>query len=277
MHYVHTDQRLDDGHTRVRRRARLRRSLASFFIAALALTVMAVLVVPVPKAAEAQSSNDTTMLLFDLSGSMRGTRLESAKSAVIDALSNVGPRPIDVGIRSFAGCGGTTLNHPPRLIDVASLTTTINGLQARGSTDIATALLAVGGDFTNAGPRTVILLSDGAQTCSGDPCAAAAQLVASGVNIVVNTVGIGTAGTTAESQLNCISQQTGGVSVSVDNAGDLFGIFDPFIGGGGTFSEHGREPLCINTPFVQSNDALANLGVGSVSYTHLTLPTICSV
>ena len=69
-------------------------------------------------------------------------------------------------------------------------------------------------------PATVILFSDGIETCNADPCAAAEELKKSGVDFTVHVVGFGT---TADEnrQLQCIADRTGGRFLGAGNAAEL--------------------------------------------------------
>jgi hypothetical protein len=67
---------------------------------------------------------------------------------------------------------------------------------------------------------TVILVSDGLETCEADPCAAAAELEAASIDFTVHVVGFGT--TTEENrQLQCLADNTGGKFLGASNAAEL--------------------------------------------------------
>jgi len=238
----------------------------------LALFASVTLVAGSQQPASAQTDLDTTMLLFDLSGSMGSlepdgrTRLAVAQQAMIDAIGGLEPGSRNIGIRTFSDCGVTTLEQAPTPTDLASLSATINSFTPDAGTDIALALSAVGDDFdTSSGRKTVILLSDGEDTCLGDPCQTATDLINAGVDIVVNAIGIGTAGTTAEAELACIAGVTGGTVVSVASAEEIFSAIDDALDDDddatSAFIEY-RVPTCINSTLVQNDPALAATALG---------------
>lgn len=70
---------------------------------------------------------------------------------------------------------------------------TINAVAPVGWTPTGAALLAALDDFSQFDPATnsnfVYLISDGLETCDGDPAAAAAQLNSANVGVTVNVVG----------------------------------------------------------------------------------------
>jgi hypothetical protein len=89
--------------------------------------------------------------------------------------------------------------------------TPLDNLLPRGLTPLAASLLAAGADFP-AGPdrRAIIVVTDGADTCDGDPVAAVQALRARGLDVVVHTVGLNlTPG--ARSELGAIARAGGGM------------------------------------------------------------------
>lgn len=223
------------------------------------------------RTAQAQQENNTTMMLFDLSGSMGEiepdgrTRLAVAQQAMIQAIGGVEPGSQDIGIRSFSDCGVTQLEAAPAPVDQAALAATINSFTPDAQTDIAAALNAVAGDFAGTSGRpSVILLSDGAHNCAGDPCMTAANLIAAGIDIVVHAIGIGTADTAAEAELACIASVTGGTVVSVAGADELLDAIATVITGDPTSAIVTTVlATCINSPIVQNDGSLGALRVGS--------------
>lgn len=83
------------------------------------------------------------------------------------------------------------------------------GLKAQGYTPITDSLRLAAKDFPATAPkrRIVVLVSDGKETCEGDPCAAARELAAAG--IVVHTIGFDV-DAAARMQLECVAKATGG-------------------------------------------------------------------
>ncbi len=69
-------------------------------------------------------------------------------------------------------------------------------------------------------PSTILLVSDGIETCQGDPCALAKELKASGIELVIHTVGFGV-GDAAARQLQCIAREGGGNYYPADDSAAL--------------------------------------------------------
>jgi Ca-activated chloride channel family protein len=79
---------------------------------------------------------------------------------------------------------------------------------ARGVTPLAYALEQAGTDFPgNAVEKLIVIVSDGLESCGGNPCAAAAALGRQG--FVINTIGF-LADRDARRQLQCVADATGG-------------------------------------------------------------------
>jgi hypothetical protein len=95
-------------------------------------------------------------------------------------------------------------------------------IQPQGYTPITYALTLAARDVgaEEAAARTVVLVSDGKETCQGDPCAAAKALAEADAKLVVHTVGVGVDGVT-RGQLQCIARMARGSYFDANSAADL--------------------------------------------------------
>ena len=140
-------------------------------------------------------------IILDASGSMlkrmNGTRrIEIAKAAIRDTVQSALPDGIPLALRVYghreAGSCRTDLEVPLAPLDKSAFLDTVSGIQAinLARTPIADSLAAVASDLGDAdGRRLVILLTDGEETCDGDPAAAIEALGEQGVDVRVNIVG----------------------------------------------------------------------------------------
>jgi hypothetical protein len=96
------------------------------------------------------------------------------------------------------------------------------GVVAQGYTPITRALELAVKDFpaSTAGARFVVLVSDGKETCEGDPCATARVLDASGIELVIHTVGFDV-DRAARTELECMAASTGGRYFDARDAAEL--------------------------------------------------------
>jgi len=131
------------------------------------------------------------------------SRLDTLKSAVRDIVS--GDRTDrNWGLVTFAGCAGVrdkglfSREQRPELVDL------VDGLSTRPSTPLAKALERALSQSRapSQGNAAIVLVTDGRDTCNGDPCAVAA---AAGTEVPVHVVTVGEA-----TQHACISDSTGG-------------------------------------------------------------------
>ena len=190
---------------------------------------------PALPAAHADEPAPKVLLMLDSSGSMKdadpsgGTKMDAAKKALIHALDSV-PSNAEVGLRVYGAdvdgngapgsCTDSRLAHPVGAMDKAGLTSAINQFQPRGDTPIAYALKEGAKDLGDSGKRHIILVSDGEETCSPDPCQEIRELIAGGVSLQIDTVGFGV-GDKARQQLACMAEAGGGSYYDAKDAKSL--------------------------------------------------------
>jgi Mg-chelatase subunit ChlD len=127
----------------------------------------------------------------------RTTRIKAAKDVLTRLVRDELPPGIPVALRWFRQAKGscdTELAVPLGPLDRDAMTETIEGIRLQRSvrTPLAAAIEAVGEDLASVtGPRIVVVVSDGQESCKGDPEAAVRALRAQGVDVTVNVVGIG--------------------------------------------------------------------------------------
>lgn len=140
-------------------------------------------------------------LILDASGSMlqRITdkrRIAIAKEVLTEAVTDWIPDGTPVALRVFGhrepNACRTDLEVPLAPIDRAAVTAKIESVNAMNlaKTPIADSLAAAAGDLQGAtGSVSVLLLTDGEETCEGDPAAAVAGLQEKGIDVTLNIVG----------------------------------------------------------------------------------------
>ncbi|MCK5213292.1 MAG: hypothetical protein KAQ74_05150, partial [Dehalococcoidia bacterium] len=128
-----------------------------------------------------------------------------------------------VGIREFGGCGRSQLIAPVGPMQRQLLQTEILALDPAGATPIAYALEQTQADLTNiSDPQLVLLISDGMETCGGDPVQAAKDLIGLGYDLKMHIVGFDISrNVSARDQLIEIAQVTGGVYYDAENSEQL--------------------------------------------------------
>lgn len=187
---------------------------------------------------QAQENHNDVLVVFDASGSMLETfgsqsRLSAAKIAVTDFLAGL-PVNTRVGLRPYAHVkhSGDKAAACQETAITQTFTTThslvhskAQAIQAVGSyTPTAYALTQAANDFVPGNNNTLVLLTDGKETCDGDPAAAAAALLAAGVNVKTYVIGLGVDSAT-RLQLQSIAQAGGGLYFDASDAASLAASF----------------------------------------------------
>ena len=97
------------------------------------------------------------------------------------------------------------------------------GLKAQGMTPTSYALKrAIIEDFSQIqGKKSIILVSDGQETCAADPCDVAVEMVRNNVDVKINVIGYGLQDMDAVRQLKCVAMATKGKYISTDTSAQL--------------------------------------------------------
>lgn len=127
-------------------------------------------------------------------------RLDVLKSAVKETLADL-PENVDVGLITFAGCNGVLDQGVFPMEQRGTLNARVQALRPQPATPAAKALEAGIARAHQMQSRRIILVSDGRDTCGGDPCRIARQ--SQGVRVDVIAMGGGQV-------LSCIADETGG-------------------------------------------------------------------
>jgi len=191
------------------------------------------------KSRQAPSAEPTVpvMVVLDASGSMNqedapGPRIDAAKAAVNSLIDSL-PRQAQVGLQVYgtgtgstdaertAGCTDIKTLVPVGPLDANALKSQVNSVVAAGYTPIGNALRAAADALPNEGPRSIVLVSDGEDTCAPPtPCDVAGELHQQGLELIIHTVGF-KVDAAAREQLSCIAQATGGTYSDAADAGQL--------------------------------------------------------
>lgn len=182
----------------------------------------------VPAAAVAQETQ--TVLVLDGSNSMWGqidgtAKIETAKIVLSDLVGDLSGSTrlgiVAYGHRSKTDCNDIEVLSAIGADGTDAIRTKINGISPLGKTPIAAAIAAAGAMLADTdGARSIVLVSDGIETCNGDPCAVSATLAGQNINTRVHVVGFDV-GKEERTQLECIAEQGNGKYYDAANAGEL--------------------------------------------------------
>lgn len=98
----------------------------------------------------------------------------------------------------------------------------VNAIKPKGKTPLSAAVInAVEALKYTENKATVILISDGKETCDFDPCEVGKRLEQSGVDFTAHVVGFDVANPADRAQLQCLAENTGGQFLTASNANEL--------------------------------------------------------
>ena len=190
-------------------------------------------------------------IVFDTSSSMRKklgqkTRIAIAKSSLRELFGKTLPQGTPVAIRILAPGGRANacrsrLDVPLTPLQRKSALRWVQQVSVprKAGTPIAEALEQVPRDLGSVDNRIIVLITDGEESCGGDPAAVAAELESAGFPVVLNIVGFALGDTGIKAEMASWAEATGGRYLDATDAPQLrraikaaTGVpFDVFVGG----------------------------------------------
>lgn len=195
------------------------------------------------RAAEDAGCSQETMIVFDASGSMGGTDLNSVtprigkvRQALANVLPEVAPyRPLGLivyGPGATHQCESIELRLRPALNAAGAIMGYIDDIVPAGRTPLTAAVRQAAEvlHYTQK-PATIVLITDGEETCGGDPCGLAGNLKAKADNLTIHVIGyrdrLATSGPFGS---RCMADVTGGTYVSVETTDELVSALRATLG-----------------------------------------------
>jgi Ca-activated chloride channel family protein len=175
-------------------------------------------------------SADKTIIVLDASGSMWGqidgkSKMEIARDTLDTVLKSVPPGNelglIVYGHREKGSCDDIELAVPPKANSAGEISAFARQVNPKGKTPISKAVREAAEALKYTEEKaTVVLVTDGLETCEADPCAVASELEKNGVDFTAHVVGFGL---TAEEgkKVACLAENTGGKYFQASDAGQL--------------------------------------------------------
>ena len=184
-------------------------------------------------------------IILDSSGSMAGEingqpKMVLAKAALLGFIEQI-PETAQVAFRVYGhtgsneeidraeSCQGSELFYPFQPLNITTLETALEAFEPTGWTPIARSLEAAQTDFNNidriGGANFIYLVSDGIETCDGDPITAARTLHESDIQAVINVIGFDV-DAEAAAQLQAVAEAGGGEYIEARTESDIRMAFD---------------------------------------------------
>ncbi len=176
-------------------------------------------------------AGENLMLVLDASGSMWGqingrSKVEIARETVAGVVQGWNPDNalglVAYGHRRKGDCADIQTLIPLSPLDATAYMKTVNGLNALGMTPLSAAVQHAAEALKSSEQKaTVILVSDGEETCNLDPCAVGAELEKAGVDFTAHVIGFDVSNPQHQAQLRCLAENTGGRYFNARDAAEL--------------------------------------------------------
>ena len=175
-------------------------------------------------------------IILDASGSMRGrigsqTKMEIAEQTLLKLADQISSRSdLALALRIYGhqyptkekNCRDSRLEIPFGRVDPSRIRSLLKRIKPQGYTPLAFSLGEAGRDFDLKTPRvrSVVIITDGLETCGGDPCRLARELAEAGLDITLHVVGFDLK-KEEMAKLKCLTEPSGGMLLEARNAEEL--------------------------------------------------------
>ncbi|NTV80582.1 MAG: hypothetical protein HGA24_04075 [Candidatus Aminicenantes bacterium] len=182
----------------------------------------------------------TVEIIMDASNSMTGmigkeTKMAVARRVLKQTIEGL-PETMQVGLRVYGhryatddydnACRDTELVVPIGPVDKAALAGWVDRIQTKGRTPLVASVLAAIKDLEKVPNASIVLVTDGIESCKGDIKSIAPAIKAAGLALEVNIVGFDIKEAEGRAELESIARSTGGRYIDARNAGELIAALD---------------------------------------------------
>lgn len=179
-------------------------------------------------------------ILMDASNSMTGmvgkeTKIAVARRVLSQTINGL-PDSMNVALRVYGhrfptddydnACRDTELLVPIGPVQKAKLVEIVNKIQTKGRTPLVISVLEAIKDFEKIPNGSIILVTDGIESCKGDIKSIAPAIEKSGLELEVNIVGFDIKEAAARQELESIAKSTDGRYIDARNAGELLSALE---------------------------------------------------
>ncbi len=174
------------------------------------------------------------VFIFDASGSMMAkagseSKINIAKK-VMDKIVPSLPKEVKVGLAAYGhrrkgDCKDIEMLIPPGSDNKAALLNAVHSLKPKGKTPIAATVSLVADKLKSVeSETTIVLVSDGEETCNANPCEAVKKLKESGIKFILHVIGFAV-NSKQKAQLECLAKAGGGRYYGANDASGLLSAF----------------------------------------------------
>lgn len=183
----------------------------------------------------AEGNFPEVMFILDGSGSMLGQagsrkKIDAAKEVMGKVALSL-PKEVKVGLtvyghRRKGDCKDVEILVPSGSDDRSGLVEKVNAISPKGKTPMAASVRMVAEELkSKENETTIVLVSDGIETCDEDPCGVIKTLKESGIKFVLHVVGFDV-DEKGKEQLNCMARAGGGVFFSASDSDSLLAALE---------------------------------------------------
>jgi len=176
------------------------------------------------------NAEERAIIVLDASGSMWGQiegkpKISIAREVLGDVLGKVSSN-LSIGLMAYGhrekgNCADIELLTAPAPGTAAEIVGKAKDLSPKGKTPLSDAVRQAAGILKYSESKaSVILITDGLETCKFDVCAIARELESTGVDFTAHVVGFGLSAEEGR-QVACLADETGGKYIPAGNAGAL--------------------------------------------------------
>ena len=172
-----------------------------------------------------------TIIVLDVSNSMWGqiggiAKILIAREVIGDLVTDL-EEDIDFGLiayghRAKADCADIETIVPVGDLNPAGFKAAVNSLQPQGRTPLTAAVRQAAEqlNYTTRSAR-IVLVSDGVESCDGNPAALAAELEENALDLTVHVIGFDVSGIADQSGLEALATLNGGLYLTPDTSNEL--------------------------------------------------------
>jgi len=173
---------------------------------------------------------ERAIIVLDASGSMWAqidgkARITIARETLDSVLSTL-PPDIELGLMAYGhrekgNCGDIQMLVEPAAGTADAIKAAVADINPKGMTPLSDAVRLAADDLKYTEEKaTVILITDGLETCHVDPCALGSDLESKGVDLTVHVLGFGLSDEEGK-QVACLAENTGGRYLSAQDGASL--------------------------------------------------------
>lgn len=226
-------------------------------------------------------SENNVLFILDSSGSMAGQvsgqpKMQTAKKAVSSYIDKV-PQSVNAGLMVYGhkgsnatkdkgvSCSGIETLYPLGKIDKEAFKAKVASFAPTGWTPIADSLQKAEKEvFTQKEKdnNSIVLVSDGIETCDGDPCGEARRLRSLGISPIIDVIGFDV-DEEARTQLQCIARVTNGKYYDARTEEEFNQAFEQLKKKAEEFE---KVALCLNKNFESFMSCMNKQIMASIEY-----------